>query len=109
VWAAIRAASGRAGVVIALGSGSGGRCRGVKLGDFAGQRWQRSDDQLPESFLGGEGLGRGSRAMLGTLLQEGAHGVASTREIRDTSRQGRSTTPGSAPWPGSSAWTAVSG
>jgi hypothetical protein len=40
-------------------------------------------------FVGGEGLGRGARAVLGTLLHEGAHGIASTRKIADTSRQGR--------------------
>ncbi len=39
--------------------------------------------------MGGEGLRRGARAVLGTLLHEAAHGVASTRGIKDTSRQGR--------------------
>lgn len=75
------------GVVIALGAGSGSGA--PKLGHFAAGRWQRGDTRLPELFIGGEGLGRGSRGVLGTLLHEGAHGVASVREIQDTSRQGR--------------------
>jgi hypothetical protein len=44
---------------------------------------------LAELFVSGEGLRRGARAVLGTLLHEAAHGVASTRRIKDTSRQGR--------------------
>lgn len=44
---------------------------------------------LAELFVSGEGLRRGARAVLGTLLHEAAHGVASTRGIKDTSRQGR--------------------
>jgi len=75
------------GVVITLGAGSGAGA--PKLGHFAANRWQRGDTRLPELFIGGEGLGRGPRDVLGTLLHEGAHGVASVREIRDTSRQGR--------------------
>jgi len=75
------------GVVIALGAGSGSGT--PKLGHFAAGRWQRGDTRLPELFIGGEGLARGSRDVLGTLLHEGAHGVASVREIQDTSRQGR--------------------
>jgi hypothetical protein len=75
------------GVVIALGAGSGSGA--PKLGHFAAGRWQRGDTRLPELFIGGEGLARGSRGVLGTLLHEGAHGVASVREIQDTSRQGR--------------------
>lgn len=34
-------------------------------------------------------MARGAREALGTLLHEGAHGVASVRKIQDTSRQGR--------------------
>lgn len=44
---------------------------------------------LAELFVSGEGLRRGARAVLGTLLHEAAHGMASTRGIKDTSRQGR--------------------
>jgi len=75
-------------VVITLGAGSGGKA-GLKLGHFAAERWQRAGMRLPELFIGGEGLAKGAREVLGTLLHEGAHGVASAREIRDTSRQGR--------------------
>src|ERR1700733_5971927 len=75
-------------VVITLGAGSGGT-RGLKLGHFAADRWQRGEGRLPELFVGGEGLARGGRDVLGTLLHEAAHGVASTRAIQDTSRQGR--------------------
>lgn len=87
-WAAIMARHPDVpAVVIALGSGSGGRR--LKLGHFAPDRWQRSDGRLPELFVGGEGLARGARDVLGTALHEAAHGVASVRDIRDTSRQGR--------------------
>lgn len=76
-------------VVIALGSGSDGRRGGLRLGHFAADRWERGDGRLPELFVGGEGLSRGARPVLGTLLHEAAHGMASTRKIADTSRQGR--------------------
>ena len=75
-------------VVIALGSGSGQGLR-LKLGHFAADRWQRADGRLPELFVGGEGLAKGARDVLGTLLHEAAHDVASVREVQDTSRQGR--------------------
>ena len=75
-------------VVITLGGGSGSKA-GLKLGHFAAERWQQADTRMPELFIGGEGLAKGARDVLGTLLHEGAHGVASVREIKDTSRQGR--------------------
>lgn len=87
-WAAIQARHPDVpGVVITLGAGSGSGA--LKLGHFAPGRWQRGEGQLPELFVGGEGLARGGRDVLGTLLHEGAHGVASVREIQDVSRQGR--------------------
>jgi hypothetical protein len=90
-------------VVITMASGSAMTRRGTGrlLGHFASARWQRGDDQLAELFVSGEGLGRGARDVLGTLLHEAAHGVANTRRARsgddvneikrwtDTSRQGR--------------------
>jgi hypothetical protein len=76
-------------VVITLGAGSGGSGRGLKLGHFAPGRWQHGSGTLPELFIGGEGLARGGRELLGTLLHEAAHGLASARGITDTSRQGR--------------------
>src|ERR1700683_1624756 len=88
-WAAIMARHPDVpAVVIALGSGSGNGLR-LTLGHFAVDRWQRADGRLPELFVGGEGLAKGARDVLGTLLHEAAHGVASVREIQDTSRQGR--------------------
>jgi hypothetical protein len=88
-WAAIAARQpGVPAVVIALGAGSGSG-RGLRLGHFAPGRWQHGDGTLPELFISGEGLARGSRELLGTLLHEAAHGVAATRGIADTSRQGR--------------------
>ncbi|MGL5859880.1 MAG: hypothetical protein ACRCY9_01295, partial [Phycicoccus sp.] len=44
---------------------------------------------LHELFVGGEGLARGGVELVGTLLHEAAHGIAQTRGIQDTSRQGR--------------------
>ena len=88
-WAAIQARHPDVpAVVITLGAGSGGKA-GLKLGHFAAERWQQAAMSMPELFIGGEGLARGARSVLGTLLHEGAHGVASVREIKDTSRQGR--------------------
>lgn len=76
-------------VVITLGAGSGSG-QALKLGHFAPGRWQdASGKELPELFIGGEGLARGARGLLGTLLHEAAHGLAAARGIRDTSRQGR--------------------
>jgi hypothetical protein len=76
------------GIVIALGAGSrqGGT---LKLGSFASGRWQHGDETLAEMFIGGEGLAGGPLEALGTLLHEAGHGVACTRGIKDTSRQGR--------------------
>jgi hypothetical protein len=89
-WRAIRARHPDVPeVVIALGSGTDNGRQGVKLGHFAAGRWQRGDGRLPEMFVGGEGLQRGAGDVLATLLHEAAHGVATTREIQDTSRQGR--------------------
>jgi hypothetical protein len=88
-WAAIQARHPAVpAVVIALGAGSG-RGRGLTLGHFAPGRWQHGEGTLPELFIGGEGLARGGRELLGTLLHEAAHGVAAARGIQDTSRQGR--------------------
>jgi hypothetical protein len=88
-WAAIQARHPEVpAVVITLGAGSGRR-DGLKLGHFAPDRWERAGGRLPELFVGGEGLARGARDVLGTLLHEAAHGVAGARQVQDTSRQGR--------------------
>src|SRR6266571_7104988 len=67
-WSAIRARHPDVPeVVLALGSGSDGRRRGLRYGHFAADCWERGGGRLPEMFVGGEGLGRGARAVLGTL------------------------------------------
>lgn len=77
-------------VVVTLGAGSIGVARGtLKLGHFAADRWNTDTGSSAELFVGGEGLQRGAAAVLSTLLHEAAHGLAHTRKIKDTSRQGR--------------------
>jgi hypothetical protein len=72
------------------GAGSTGRRTELRLGHFAAGRWQVSDEQrVAELFIGGEGLQRGGAGVLGTQLHEAAHGLANTRGVKDTSRQGR--------------------
>jgi hypothetical protein len=60
-----------------------------KWGHFAAARWQVADANRPEVLVSGEGLKRGAREVLATLLHEAAHGLANTRGVKDTSRQGR--------------------
>ncbi|MGW2661182.1 hypothetical protein ACWCW7_09480 [Nocardia tengchongensis] len=87
-WAAIRSHHHDVPeVVLTVGSGSLGS--DLTLGHFAPNRWVRGEYELHELFIGGEGLQRGAVGVLGTLLHEASHGVAVTRGIKDTSRQGR--------------------
>ncbi|RSN46571.1 hypothetical protein DMH08_35705 [Actinomadura sp. WAC 06369] len=91
-WAAIRRRHADVPrVVVTIGSGTIGAAPGrVTLGHYAGARWVHRDaGDLAELFVAGEGLEQGPRELLGTLLHEAAHGVAHTRGIQDTSRQGR--------------------
>ncbi len=90
-WAAIRSRHPEVpAAVVVLASGTEGRKPGeTKLGHFAALRWAAGDTRIPEVFLLGEGLGAGARSVLGMLLHEAAHAVATTRGIADTSRQGR--------------------
>ncbi|MEV0765156.1 hypothetical protein [Nocardia sp. NPDC050435] len=74
-------------VVVAMAGGSAGR-RGVRLGQFGPDRWQRGEEWMPELFIGGEGFAFGAREVLATLLHEAAHGLARARGISDTSRAG---------------------
>jgi hypothetical protein len=76
-------------VVVVLGSGSESRRGLFKWGHFAAARWQVADTNRPEVLVSGEGLKRGGRQVLATLLHEAAHGLANTRGVKDTSRQGR--------------------
>lgn len=87
-WAAIQSRqSDVPEVVVTLASGR--TAKGMNLGHFAPERWVRGEDTVHELFIGGEGLARGGRGVLGTLLHEAAHGAANGRGIQDTSRQGR--------------------
>jgi hypothetical protein len=76
-------------VIVILGAGSEARRGLFKLGHFAAARWQVNGQRRAEVLVSGEGLGRGARDVLGTLLHEAAHGLADARQIQDTSRQGR--------------------
>lgn len=88
-WAAIQARHPDVpDVVLTLGNGSA-RPGHLTLGHFHAGKWATSQSRLAELFIGGEGLSRGPRAVLGTLLHEATHGVAAAYGIRDTSRQGR--------------------
>ncbi|MFI6867599.1 hypothetical protein [Nocardia sp. NPDC050406] len=88
-WAAIRSRHPDVPqVVLTVGAGSTGGSD-LTLGHFAPNRWVRGEYEIHELFVGGEGLQRGAVGVLGTLLHEAAHGVAVTRGIKDTSRQGR--------------------
>jgi hypothetical protein len=55
--------------VMITGAGSTGRRTELRLGHFAADRWQVSDEQhVAELFIGGEGLQRGGAGVLGTQL-----------------------------------------
>jgi hypothetical protein len=89
-WTAIRARHPQVPeVIVILGAGSEARRGLFKLGHFAAARWQVNGQRRAEVLVSGEGLPRGARDVLGTLLHEAAHGLADTRGIQDTSRQGR--------------------
>jgi hypothetical protein len=89
-WTAIRARHPEVPeVIVVLGAGSEARRGLFKLGHFAAARWQVADTRRAEVLVSGEGLGRGARDVLATLLHEAAHGLADAREVKDTSRQGR--------------------
>jgi hypothetical protein len=89
-WTAVRAHHADVPqVVIILGAGSEARRGLFKWGHFAAARWHVAGANRPEVLVSGEGLRRGARDVLATLLHEAAHGMANTRKIQDTSRQGR--------------------
>ena len=89
-WTAIRARHREVPeVIVILGAGSEARRGLFKLGHFAAARWQVNGQRRAEVLVSGEGLGRGARDVLATLLHEAAHGLADAREVKDTSRQGR--------------------
>jgi hypothetical protein len=89
-WTAIRANHPDVPeVVVILGAGSEARRGLFKWGHFAAARWHVAGSNHPEVLVSGEGLNRGAQPVLATLLHEAAHGLATTRGIKDTSRQGR--------------------
>jgi hypothetical protein len=59
------------------------------VGPLRPTRWQVAGANRPEVLVSGEGLKRGAREVLATLVHEAAHGMADTRGVKDTSRQGR--------------------
>lgn len=78
-------------VVVASGSVDTGRRGALKLGHWGASRWQLLDGELAgEVQISGEGLQHGGgQGVLGTLLHEAAHALATARELSDTSRGGR--------------------
>jgi hypothetical protein len=88
VWAAIRRRHPEVPEVVVVVA-AGGEGRRLRWGHFASGRWQLPAGRRPEVLVGGEGLRRPAREVLGTLLHEAAHGLADRRGIQDTSRGGR--------------------
>jgi hypothetical protein len=77
-------------IIIAPGTAKGRG--GLLLGHLAPERWQPTDHDralVHELLIGGEGLARGPVDVFTTLLHEAAHALAITRQIADTSRDGR--------------------
>jgi hypothetical protein len=87
-WAAIRGRHPEVPEAIVVVA-AGGEGRRLRWGHFAAGRWQLAAGRRPEVLVGGEGLRRPAREVLGTLLHEAAHGLADRRGIQDTSRGGR--------------------
>ncbi|MQA17813.1 MAG: hypothetical protein GEV09_28270, partial [Pseudonocardiaceae bacterium] len=87
-WTAIRDRHPKVPAAVVV-VGSGTTSRQAKYGHYAAMRWQHGTDRLPEVLISGEGLQRLATEVLTTLLHEAAHGLADTRGIKDTSRQGR--------------------
>jgi curved DNA-binding protein CbpA len=87
-WTAIRCHHGQVPpVVIIIASGTDSKQ--AKWGHYASGRWYASNVKHAEVMVSGEGLARTPAEVLGTLMHEAAHALAATRDITDTSRQGR--------------------
>ncbi|MFB7030999.1 MULTISPECIES: hypothetical protein [unclassified Streptomyces] len=87
-WAAIQGwHSDVPPVVMITGTGSTGH--GVTWGHFGERRWtvdgSGRKERAHELFAAGELLSLGGRRTMQTLLHEAAHGLASVRDIKDTS------------------------
>ncbi|MET7282348.1 hypothetical protein ABZS29_29235 [Kribbella sp. NPDC005582] len=87
-WTAIRANHQEIPAVVII-VGSGTSTKQAKYGHFAASRWQHGEQRLAEVLISGEGLRRTAEEVFTTLLHEATHALANTREIQDTSRQGR--------------------
>jgi curved DNA-binding protein CbpA len=74
-------------VVIIIAPGTDGKQS--RLGYHAPGRWNVAGEQRAEIMVSGEGLRRGARSVLATLLHEATHAISAARGIQDTSRQGR--------------------
>jgi len=74
-------------VVVIIASGTDGKQ--ARWGHHAPQRWHVANQDRAEIMISGEGLRRGARSVLGTLLHEAAHVLSAARGVQDTSRQGR--------------------
>jgi len=70
--------------VIVINSGGN-----VKYGHFARTRWDVHGHKVAEIMISAEGLKRPPRLVLATLIHEAAHGVAFTRGIDDTTKDGK--------------------
>ena len=88
-------------VVIIVASGTDGKQ--ARFGHHAPGRWHVAGENRAEIMISGEGLRRTPREVLGTLLHEAAHALATARGIQDTSRQGRYHNTGSPSSPANSA------
>lgn len=70
--------------------GSGNKGGSYKYHGYYGpERWHVEEDKLPEVMIAGGRFSDGARLTFETLLHEAVHGIAATRGIQDTSRQGR--------------------
>jgi len=68
--------------------------KGDRRGHYASNSWteRREGDQearLDEVYISSHILAEGARSVLETLLHEAVHSIADTKQIKDTSRQGR--------------------
>ncbi len=89
-WAAIQARHPEVpDVMIVVGTGRDGRRKGLKYGHYWNEVWQNGEGKVSEVLIGGEGMKRGARDVMTTLIHEAAHALAKVRGIQDTSRQGR--------------------
>jgi predicted SprT family Zn-dependent metalloprotease len=80
-------------VVLVVGASGRKSVHTLALGHFAPKSWEQTakhdKGETHEIAISGEVLQRGGEGVLEVMLHECAHLLAETREIKDTSRQGR--------------------